>query len=188
MEKVTLLTIPGNYPSRIFPWNRNVNSVVALGDVKETTEVINSEKEKVSIASTIVTNLGNNQEKVLEIFTQGNNARDFELVNHSLEQSKIIYSSLKKSNSHYYAGRYAEYVGSVRSNLDTEKALDWCKKAAISYFEEANFWQGKQVPFIASHAFKDFEKCLTKYGQSIVDEPKILVLKEQIFSKLPQKN
>jgi molybdopterin-guanine dinucleotide biosynthesis protein A len=188
VEKVTLLTISDNYPSKIFPWNRNINSVATLGQIKESQEIYNAESDEMSFISKTVTNMGNNQEKVLKLLIQGTTDRGLRLDNHSLEQSKIIYSSLKENKSHYYAGRYAEYVGSISLKGEKEKSLGWCRKAAVSYFEEAKFWQEKHVPFIASHAFKDFEKCLIKYGRSIVDETEKQALEKKIFNSLPRRN
>ncbi len=186
VEKVTLLTIPDNYPSEIFPWNRNINSVAALGQIKEDIEVITSEKDEVNFTSSTITNMGNNQEKVREILIHGSNDREIKLKKHSLEQSKTVYSSLKENRSHYYAGRYAEYIESISSKEEKARALEWCKKAVISYFEEAKIWQEKNIPFIASHAFKDFEKCLAKYGKPLVDETEIQILAKKIFDNLPR--
>ena len=185
VEKVTLLTIPENYPSEKFPWNRNINSVAALEQLSEIIDFNNIEKDEIEFTSNRITNTGNNQERVLEILLHGTLAREIKLDSYSLEQSKAIYSSLKSNESFYYAGRFAEYIESVHLKGEPEKTLEWCKKAAISYFNEAKFWQKSQVPFIASHAFKDFEKCSAKYGKSIVNESERLALEMNIFNNLP---
>ncbi|MHA1977355.1 MAG: molybdenum cofactor guanylyltransferase [Candidatus Hodarchaeales archaeon] len=161
VEDLTLLTVPMDIPTIETPWNTNINYKHEIEKLNSDNNFIIAEKsdtiETKNLAKQVIRNLGNNSKRLSYYSGKMNLGL---LQKKSLSEQLEVFDGFSQLKSFFWGGRLAEFLALSAKTKNSRS--DWLSHAARSYWNEANFWIKKDVPFIAIHSLKDARTCAKK--------------------------
>ncbi|UCE12509.1 MAG: nucleotidyltransferase family protein [Candidatus Heimdallarchaeota archaeon] len=159
VDTLTLVTVSSDYPSKMTPWNQNINFSEDIAKLNQklspfTTGYKPNNRNFIKKKRTIECNNPKTQLVISELnLTQEGEKSEIE--------KNRDFDDLIQLKGFFYAGRYAEFIA---LNSEHMKAKQWFSKASSSYWNETQFWMKEKVPFLAIHSLKDCHQCMKRSG------------------------